>query len=245
MTDLGGRSRSGRPSAGASPGRRLVAAGTLALAGLYLSGLFSCSSGKKAAVGQDAGIGGVGQSGGQGDSGSGGGQGTGGRASQGGGGAEIASGGAASTGGRAGSGPGGAVSTGGRGAGGSAVGGATGAANYTSWTDCGQDGGNNPAASQCLCDAVNQCAAFLGWVFQALGSDRYRVCGYRDGQCVIAGFNEVEGDGKGTRCLVPLGSSVCTDGRMLKAALAATCQQTFQCNVMLGDCPADPIACPP
>lgn len=116
---------------------------------------------------------------------------------------------------------------------------------YTSWMDCGQDGGNNPTAARCICDAVNQCAAYLGWIFLSLGSNRYRVCGYHSGQCVIAGFSEVEGGGNGSRCLVPLGSNPCSDGRMLQSQIGAYCTPTYSCNVLLGDCPADPIACPP
>ena len=146
-------------------------------------------------------------------------------------------------------GDGGAAATGGRGSGGvggaHGSGGAAAAVDYTSWTDCGQDGGNNPAASKCVCDAVNQCAASTGWIFQALGSDRYRICGYREGQCVISAFHEVEGDGKGSRCLVALEANPCTNGRTLQDMLAARCTQTFQCNIMIGNCPADPIACPP
>ena len=151
--------------------------------------------------------------------------------------------------GRGGAGSGGNGGGGGSGDGGAGgapgAGGAVGAVDYTSWTDCGQDGGTNPGASKCLCDAVNQCAASLGWIFQALGSDRYRICGYRDGKCLIAAFDEIEGDGKGNRCVISLGSNPCTNGRTLHDALAPQCTQTFQCNIMLGDCPADPIACPP
>lgn len=139
---------------------------------------------------------------------------------------------------------GGAVDGSGGAAGGVGAGGGTGV-DYTKWTDCGQDGGNNPAAAKCLCDAINQCTANLGSIFVSLGSDRYRVCGYHDGQCVIAGFSEVEGGGSGSRCVVPLGSSPCSDGRMLGAQLGGYCTATYSCNILLANCPADPIACPP
>jgi len=130
------------------------------------------------------------------------------------------------------------------GAGGSGGGGGA-SVDYTSWTDCGQDGGNNPTAAKCICDAVNQCTANLGWIFVGLGSTRYRVCGYNGGQCVIAAFSEVEGGANGNRCLIPLGSNPCTNGRMLQSQIGTYCTPTYSCNVMLGNCPADPIACPP
>jgi hypothetical protein len=158
---------------------------------------------------------------------------------------------AGGSGGAGGQAAGGSGGVGGQAAGGSggaadgAGGGGGAGADYTSWTDCGQDGGNNPTAAKCICDAVNQCTAYLGWIFVGLGSNRYRVCGYHGGQCVVAGFSEVEGGGNGSRCLVPLGSNPCSDGRVLQSQIGMYCTATYSCNVMLGNCPADPIACPP
>ena len=159
-----------------------------------------------------------------------------------------AAGGSSGAGGQAAGGSGGTGGQAASGSGGTAggVGGSGGAGvDYTSWTDCGQDGGNNPAAAKCICDAVNQCTANLGWIFVGLGSTRYRVCGYHGGQCLVAGFTEVEGGANGSRCLVPLGSNSCSDGRMLQSQIAKYCTATFTCNIMLGNCPADPVACPP
>jgi hypothetical protein len=96
-----------------------------------------------------------------------------------------------------------------------------------------------------LCDSINQCTAFYGETFFPLGSERYRVCGYRDGTCVIAAFREIEGGGEGSRCLVPLQAGRCAGGRLSWSQIADRCTPTFHCNVQLGDCPTDTIACSP
>jgi hypothetical protein len=116
---------------------------------------------------------------------------------------------------------------------------------YTDWKDCGADDGTHPEVAKCLCDAMSRCTAFSGETTFGLGSDRYRICGARDGLCMIATFHEVEGGGQGHLCLVPPGKSVCTAGRVSLQSAAAGCTAVFDCNVLLGNCPGDTVACPP
>lgn len=190
--------------------------------------------------GGDAGPGGHGGAGG-GNSG----VGTGGGGARGTGGAGADGGGATGAGGSGGSAPGsgGTAGTSGRGG----RGGAGGAADvdYTSWTFCGRDGGDTPEVGRCLCEALNGCTAAYGEMYSSLGSDHYRVCGIRDGRCVIAAFREREADGRGSQCVVPLGRNPCGANRPSPADFVDLCTSTFQCNLQLGNCPPDVIACPP
>ncbi len=151
------------------------------------------------------------------------------------------SGGAGSTG--TGGGAGGAsAGTGGVGGG---PGGASGRVDYTSWTYCGRDGGDNPQARQCLCDAANACTAFNGDVYFGQGSQSFRVCGTRGGQCVVAAFREQESGGQAYGCVYPLGSNPCANGQLSLDQLVAGCTPTFACNVLMATCPADVVPCPP
>jgi hypothetical protein len=92
---------------------------------------------------------------------------------------------------------------------------------------------------------VNQCTASYGELYLGLGSEMFRICGFRDGQCTIAAFREREGAGQGYACSLPLGVDACTTGLLSFDQIAARCTPTFQCNVLLGSCPPDFTACPP
>jgi hypothetical protein len=150
--------------------------------------------------------------------------------------------GATGTGGGAG---GASAGTGGVGGVGGGPGGAAGRADYTSWTYCGRDGGDNPQARQCLCDAANACTAFNGDVYFGQGSQSFRVCGTRGGQCVVAAFREQESGGQAYGCVYPLGSNPCANGQLSLDQLVAGCTPTFACNVLMATCPADVVPCPP
>jgi hypothetical protein len=158
-----------------------------------------------------------------------------------------ARGGAGGTGGVGGAGgTGGVGGAGGSGGVGGATGGAAGAAaDYTSWTYCGRDGGDRPEVRQCLCSAANQCTAHYGEIYLGLGSESFRICGFRDGQCTVAAFREREGAGQGYACSLPLGGNSCTNGQLTFDQIASRCTPTFQCNVLMGNCPTNFTACPP
>lgn len=153
-------------------------------------------------------------------------------------------GGSGTGGGTAGAGAGGS-GTGGSGTGGGGTGGAAGPVVYTSWTSCGKDGGDRPEVRQCLCSAANQCTAHYGEIYLGLGSEFFRICGFRAGQCTVAAFREREGAGQGYACSLPLGGNACTNGMLSFDQIASRCTPTFQCNILIGNCPANVTACPP
>jgi hypothetical protein len=158
------------------------------------------------------------------------------------GGSDSAGSGAAGTGG---GGIGGGGTGGGGTGGGGGAGGAAGAVDYTSWTFCGRDGGDRPEVRQCLCSAANQCTAHYGEIYLGLGSEFFRICGFRDGQCTVAAFRDREGAGQGYACSLPLGGNACTNGLLSFDQIASRCTPTFQCNILIGNCPSNFTACPP
>jgi hypothetical protein len=90
----------------------------------------------------------------------------------------------------------------------------------------------------CFCDALADCSAAEYQQSLPLGSRGRRVCGTAQGRCVVTAFSETEGGVVAFRCRLPAASMcpVTLDGT------APGCEQTANCNVLLGDCP-DLLAC--
>ncbi len=117
---------------------------------------------------------------------------------------------------------------------------------YSEWTNCGEFDESNPASApvgQCLCNGVNQCEAVRGLGWFEFTSEHFRVCGKANGACEVAVFTEREGAGVGRRCTLPLGTTPCNQAPLRAQAIMAKCVDTFSCNLLQENCPADLTPC--
>jgi hypothetical protein len=117
---------------------------------------------------------------------------------------------------------------------------------YSEWTSCGGFDESNPSSAQageCLCGGVNRCEAVWGLGWFKFGSERFRVCGRADGNCVVVMYVEQEGAGVAKRCTLPPGSTPCSDAPLRAQHLIEHCEELFSCNLLQENCPVDLIPC--
>ena len=100
-------------------------------------------------------------------------------------------------------------------------------------------------SGNCFCGALSACTRGVGQVQQLpLGSQGWRICGHDEGPaCVVNVFRETEGGLSLWRCFAP-DTFACGAGTV-PGPESLTCEHLLDCNLLIGNCPADVLACSP
>jgi hypothetical protein len=100
-------------------------------------------------------------------------------------------------------------------------------------------------AGDCFCDALRACAPGVEHLQPLpLGSRSWRICASDGGPaCRVNVFRETEGGLSLWHCVVP--DTFACNATTVPGPESLTCEHVLDCNLLMGTCPADVLACSP